>query len=71
MKILVAAVPADFRPGIDGPARLCWEALRHDPFAGAVFDCRNRNATALKLVMNDGQGFWLCRERLSRGRFPW
>src|SRR5258708_23629325 len=71
MKILVAVEPADFRRGIDGLARLCQESLRHDPFVGAVFVFRNRKATALKLLMYDGQGFWLCHKRLSRGRFPW
>ena len=71
MKILVAVEPADFRRGIDGLARLCQEALQHDPFAGAVFVFRNRKATALKVLMYDGQGFWLCHKRLSQGRFPW
>ena len=71
MKILVAVEPADFRRGIDDLARLCQESLQHDPFVGAVFVFRNRKATALKLLMYDGQGFWLCHKRLSRGRFPW
>ena len=66
MKILVAVEPADFRRGIDGLARLCQEALRHDPFAGAVFVFRNRKATALKLLMYDGQGFWLCHSGFRR-----
>lgn len=71
MKILVAVAPADFRRGIDGLARLCREALQQDPFAGAVFVFRNRRGTALKVLMYDGQGFWLCHKRLSQGRFPW
>ncbi len=71
MKILVAVEPADFRRGIDSLARLCQEALGQDPFAGTVFVFRNRRATALKLLMYDGQGFWLCHKRLSQGRFPW
>ncbi len=71
MKILVAVEPADFRRGIDGLARLCQEALQEDPFAGAVFVFRNRRGTALKVLMYDGQGFWLCHKRLSQGRFPW
>ena len=71
MKILVAVEPADFRRGIDGLARLCQQALQEDPFAGAVFVFRNRRGTALKVLMYDGQGFWLCHKRLSRGRFPW
>jgi len=71
MKILVAVEPADFRRGIDGLARLCREALQQDPFTGAVFVFRNRRGTALKVLMYDGQGFWLCHKRLSQGRFPW
>jgi transposase len=71
MKILVAVEPADFRRGIDGLAQLCRQALAHDPFAGTVFVFRNRQRTALKVLMYDGQGFWLCHKRLSKGRFPW
>jgi transposase len=71
MRILVAIEPADFRCGIDGLARLCRQRLQHDPFAGTVFVFRNRRGTALKVLMYDGQGFWLCHKRLSQGRFPW
>src|ERR1700677_55333 len=70
MKRRGAVEPADFRRGIDGLARLCQDTLEHDPFVGAVFVFRNRKGTALKLLMYDGQGFWLCHKRLSQGRFP-
>ncbi|RLD04543.1 MAG: hypothetical protein DRI32_05475 [Chloroflexi bacterium] len=53
MRILVAAEPADFRKGIDGLARLCKEALREDPFCGAVFVFRNRSAKAIKVLVYD------------------
>jgi len=71
MRILVAVEPADFRRGIDGLARLCREKLEQDPFNGSVFVFRNRQATALKVLVYDGQGFWLCHKRLSNGRFRW
>lgn len=71
MKILVAIEPADFRKGIDGLVRLCKDALGEDPFAGTVFCFRNRRGTAIKVLVYDGQGFWLCQKRLSRGRFTW
>ncbi len=71
MRILVAVEPADFRKGIDGLARLCQERLKQDPFGGTVFVFRNRSATALKILVYDGQGFWLCHKRLSSGRFRW
>ncbi len=69
MRVLVAIEPADFRRGIDGLARLCREALRSDPFSGTVFVFRNRRESAVKLIVYDGQGFWLCHRRLSTGRF--
>ena len=69
MRILVAVEPADFRRGIDGLARLCRQALRSDPFSGAVFVFRSRSGKAIKILAYDGQGFWLCQKRLSTGRF--
>jgi transposase len=71
MRVVVAVEPADFRKGIDGLARLCKDALKQDPFSGWVFVFRNRRATALKVLVYDGQGFWLCHKRLSSGRFCW
>lgn len=71
MRILVAIEPADFRRGIDGLARVCKDVLQQDPFGGWVFVFRNRRATAVKVLMYDGQGFWLCHKRLSSGRFHW
>lgn len=71
MRILVAVQPADFRKGIDGLVRVCREALGEDPFAGTVFCFRNRSSTAIKVLVYDGQGFWLCQKRLSQGKFRW
>lgn len=71
VRILVAVEPVDFRCGIDGLARVCREVLQQDPFGGCLFVFRNRRGTAVKVLMYDGQGFWLCHKRLSSGRFPW
>jgi transposase len=71
MRVLVAIAPADFRRGIDGLAQLCRTALLQDPFEGTLFVFRNRIRTAVKLLVYDGQGFWLCQKRLSAGRFRW
>ena len=71
MRILVAVEPADFRKGIDGLARICREALGGDPFSGGVFVFGNKSRKAVKILVYDGQGFWLCQKRLSKGRFPW
>lgn len=69
MRILVATEPADFRKGIDGLAKLCRVELSSDPFGGTVFVFRNRRATAIKALVYNGRGFWLCQMRLSTGRF--
>lgn len=69
MRILVAVAPADFRRGIDGLCAVCKAELRADPFSGAVFVFRSRRGTAVKILAYDGQGFWLCQKRLSKGRF--
>ncbi len=68
-RILVAIEHADFRCGIDGLARLARERLLSDPFSGCVFVFRNRRRTAIKILAYDGQGFWLCQKRLSKGCF--
>ena len=69
MRILVAVEPTDFRRGIDGLARVCREQLQTDPFSGCLVVFRNRRATAIKILVYDSQGFWLCQKRLSTGRF--
>jgi transposase len=69
MRVLVAIEPVDFRCGIDGIARVCREHLASDPFSGTVYVFRNRRRTAVKLLVYDSQGFWLCHKRLSTGRF--
>jgi transposase len=71
MRILVAIEAVDFRKGIDGLAQFARERLRSDPMSGCVFVYRNRRASAVKLLVYDGQGFWLCQKRLSSGRFRW
>jgi transposase len=71
MRIVVGIEAVDFRKGIDGLARLCREELAADPFSGGLFVFRNRRQTALRILVYDGQGFWLAHKRLSRGRFRW
>jgi len=69
MRVFVATAPADFRKGIDGIAGLCRRELGSDPLSGAAFVFRNRRRTAVKILIYDGQGFWLCHKRLSSGKF--
>lgn len=70
-RIFVAVEPVDFRQGIDGLGGLCRRVLAHNPLDGAVYVFRNRAGTGLKILCYDGQGFWLCTKRLSKGRLQW
>ena len=71
MKILVAIEAVDGRKGIDSLARLCEEKLETDPFSGCMFLFRSRRGTSIRVLVYDGQGFWLAQKRLSKGRFAW
>ena len=66
-RIFVATEPVDFRKGIDGLAAVCRQVLGDNPLEGAVYVFRNRAGTALKLLLYDGQGYWLCHETLIAG----
>ena len=71
MRILVAVEAVDGRKGIDSLAALCRDKLEADPFSGWVFVFRSRSGMAIRVLVYDGQGFWLAQKRLSKGRFPW
>ncbi len=71
MRIVVAVKPVDFRKGIDGLAAVCRQKLQMDPFSGTLFVFANKSRQALRILVYDGQGFWICHKRLSRGRFAW
>jgi len=67
----VAVEPLDFRKGIDGLCAVCRQWLALDPFSGILFVFVNRSRQAIRVLAYDGQGYWLCHKRLSRGRFVW
>jgi transposase len=71
MRILLAVEPVDFRKGIDGLARVCTSVIGADPMSGYLFVFRNRRKTSIKILVYDGQGYWICQKRLSTGRFRW
>lgn len=71
MRVVVAVEPVDGRKGIDGLAQFCRQKLQENPFSGHLFIFRNRRGTTLILLNYDGQGFWIARKRLSKGKFQW
>jgi transposase len=68
-KIYLAIQATDFRCGIDGLRALCHQQFEMDPLSGHYFIFRNRKASAIKVLVYDSQGFWLCHKRLSKGTF--
>jgi transposase len=69
MKVLVAREALDFRTGIDGTAAVCRTVLHDDPLGGKLFVFRNRSRTMIRILVFDGQGYWIMTKRLSAGRF--
>jgi hypothetical protein len=70
-RIFVCTQPVDFRKGIDGLAAVCRNKLDQDPYQGAIFIFRNQTRSSIRILAYDGQGFWLCTKRLSKGKFQW
>jgi transposase len=63
--------PADFRNGIDGLCAICKQELKKDPFSGALFVFTNKRKVSIKVLVYDGQGFWVHQKRMSEGKFKW
>ena len=66
-RLILKVNPIDFRKGLDSIVGLCRQ-YQSDPFSGSIFAFRNRKCTAVKLLVYDGTGFWLCHKRFSRGK---
>ena len=70
-RLLLAVNPVDFRRGIDGLAAACQLVLNEQPFSGIVFVFANRSRTAVKILVYDSHGSWLCHRRFSKGKLKW
>lgn len=71
IKVLVATKPVDFRKQTDGLAAVVQEALRADPFSGAIYVFRSKRANRIKLLWWDGSGICLLTKRLENSHFCW
>ncbi len=70
-RLLLAVEPVDFRRGIDGLAASCKIDLSENPQSGTVFIFANKRKTAVKILVYDGHGYWLCHRRFSKGKLKW
>lgn len=62
--IFACTTPVDFRKQHDGLVALVREQLDTDPFDGSVFVFFNKRRDRIKLLLWDGNGFWLLYKRL-------
>ena len=71
IKVMVATKPVDFRRQADGLAALVQEALRENPYSGAIYVFRSKRTDRVKLLWWDGTGICLLAKRLEDGEFRW
>jgi len=70
-RLILGVAPMDFRKGIDTIAALVANELLEEPDNGTLFVFTNRGRTAVKILVYDGQGYWLCMKRFSSGKLKW
>jgi len=69
VRIFVCTEAIDMRQGFDRLAQLVRSKLGEDPQAGSLFVFANRNATRLKALWFDSNGYCLLYKRLHRAVF--
>ncbi len=67
--IMIAIEPVDFRRQMDGLIAHCRQTLSADPMTGTFFIFINRSKTMIRVLVYEGNGFWLMTKRLSKGKF--
>ncbi|HEX2256975.1 MAG TPA: IS66 family insertion sequence element accessory protein TnpB [Afifellaceae bacterium] len=71
IRVYVATRPVDFRKGIDGLALAVQEMFGLDPFCGAAFVFRSKQADRIKVLVWDRTGMVLVHKRLEGAKFVW
>jgi transposase len=69
VRVFLARGATDMRKAFDGLCTIVRHQFRRDPFTGDVFVFFNRDRNRVKLLLWDGNGFWLWAKRLERGTF--
>ena len=67
--VFLACGATDMRKSFDGLCAIVEHCFERDPYAGDVFTFFNRRRTYVKMIVWDGNGFWLVAKRLEGGTF--
>ena len=67
--IFVASKPVDFRKSFDGLSGEVRNSLGKDPLDGSLFVFFNRRMDSVKMLLWDGDGYWLFSKKLEIGTF--
>lgn len=70
-RVYLACGVTDMRKSINGLSLIVESSFRLDPFDGALFVFCNRNRDRVKILVWDGDGYWLFCKRLEKGHFRW
>ena len=68
-RIFVSTTPAHFSRSVDELARIVRDDFGVDPLSGHFFCFFNPRRSRVKILVWDGNGFWLMSKGLERGRF--
>lgn len=69
--VMISITPIDFRAGINRLAAIAESVFDAESRSGAIFVFRNKRCTDIKLIVYDGNGFFLGHKRLSKGKLSW
>jgi hypothetical protein len=69
-KIFVYINSIDGRKGLDSCLFLIKKEFGVNPMDGSFFLFINKSKIILSVLFYDGQGYWLAKKRISKGKFP-
>jgi len=68
-RFYLCCIPTDMRKSFDGLCGLVSNDLQSDPLSGDGYVFLNKRRDRIKLLLWDGDGFWIFYKRLEKGTF--